>query len=114
MAFDIRLSDDAKHDLRLLRVVDRRKVLDALDIHLRHEPAKESKSRIKRLRRMETPQYRLRVDAIRVYYDVVEGMVQIIAIVPKPEAAAWLAREGIRTAHDATSYGDEEHESENS
>jgi mRNA interferase RelE/StbE len=94
MPFDIRLSSDAKRDIQAFRVVDRRKVLNALDMYLRYEPTKESKSRIKRLRRMETPQYRLRVDEIRVFYDVIEQDVVIIAVIHKAFAAAWLACEG--------------------
>jgi len=97
MAFQILLSKDAKRDIQALRVVDRRKVLDLLEIHLRYEPKKESKSRIKRLRSMETPQYRLRVDDIRIFYDVTENDVEIIAVIHKSAAATWLAREGMPT-----------------
>ena len=43
---------------------------------LRFEPTKLSKSRIKRLRGLEQPQYRLRVGEIRVFYDVTETEVQ--------------------------------------
>jgi len=57
---------------------------------LRFEPAKVSKSRIKRLRGLAQPQYRLRVDDIRVFYDIAEEEVQILAIVTKTEAQAWL------------------------
>ena len=53
-----------------------------------------SKSRIKRLRGLEQPQYRLRVDEIRVFYDVTETEVQVLAIVPKGQAQAWLDDEG--------------------
>jgi mRNA interferase RelE/StbE len=41
-------------------------------MHLRHGPTKLSKSRIKRLRGLEQPQYRLRVGETRVFYDVTE------------------------------------------
>ena len=58
--------------------------------HLRHEPAKTSKSRIKRLRGLSRPQYRLRVDEIRVFYDVTETTVEVLAILEKAEAQAWL------------------------
>ncbi|MGQ0810769.1 MAG: type II toxin-antitoxin system RelE family toxin [Nitrospiraceae bacterium] len=71
-------------------------VRDALETHLRFEPTKGSKSRIKRLRGIKRPQYRLRVDEVRVYYDVVEHAVEILAIVPKSEAQAWLAEKGER------------------
>jgi mRNA interferase RelE/StbE len=55
---------------------------------------KTSKSRIKRLRGLRQPQYRLRVNEIRVFYDVTETSVEILAIVDKQEAKAWLEEEG--------------------
>jgi len=63
-------------------------------MHLRREPAKLSKSRIKRLRGLEQPQYRLWVGEIRVFYDVTETEVHVLAIVSKAEATAWLDEEG--------------------
>jgi mRNA-degrading endonuclease RelE of RelBE toxin-antitoxin system len=72
-------------------------VKDALEIHLRHAPTKVSKSRIKRLRGMSQPQFRLRVGDIRVFYDVTETTVEILAIVAKEEAQAWLDEEGTST-----------------
>lgn len=60
-------------------------------MHLRHEPKRLSKSRIKRLRGLHRPQYRLRIDEVRVFYDVTEETVEILAVVSKAEAAAWLA-----------------------
>jgi hypothetical protein len=39
-------------------------------------------------------QYRLRVNDIRVFYDIAEEEVQILAIVTKAEAEAWLAAHG--------------------
>jgi mRNA interferase RelE/StbE len=52
------------------------------------------KSRIKRLRGLARPQYRLRVGDVRVFYDVTPTTVEILAIVPKSEAIAWLERKG--------------------
>jgi mRNA interferase RelE/StbE len=46
---------------------------------------------------MDKPQYRLRVDEIRIFYDVWENIVEVIAIVPKSQAAQWLLREGKTT-----------------
>jgi mRNA interferase RelE/StbE len=51
-------------------------------------------SRIKRLRELHSPQYRLRVDDWRVFYDVVEGEVRIRGVVRKPDASEWLAQFG--------------------
>jgi mRNA interferase RelE/StbE len=39
------------------------------------------------------PQYRLRVDGIRVFYDVTQTTVEVLAIVTKAEAQAWLDEE---------------------
>jgi hypothetical protein len=43
---------------------------------------------------LSQPQYRLRVGDIRVFYDVTETQVQVLAIVTKAEATAWLDQEG--------------------
>ena len=50
--------------------------------------------RIKRLRGMSQPQYRLRVGEIRVFYDVIEESIEILAIVKKSGALAWLEKKG--------------------
>ncbi|WGD52347.1 hypothetical protein QA641_44340 [Bradyrhizobium sp. CB1650] len=58
----------------------------ALETHLRHEPRKASRSRIKRSRGVRRPQYRLRVDDFRVFHDVSGATVEVLAIVAKSEA----------------------------
>ena len=93
MAFDIVLAPQAAKVLRNLSGHERALVKDTIDRHLRHEPTKVSKSRIKRLRGLSQPQYRLRVGDIRVFYDVSETAVEVLAIVPKRQAQAWLAAE---------------------
>ena len=67
---------------------------EGLETHLRHEPTKTSRSRIKRLKKMSQPQYRLRIGDVRVFYDVTEERVEVLAIVLKSEAAEWLAKQG--------------------
>jgi mRNA interferase RelE/StbE len=67
-------------------------VRTALETHLRHEPKKTSRSRIKRLRGLRRPQYRLRVDEVRVFYDLSGTTVEVLAIVAKSEADSWLAQ----------------------
>jgi len=62
--------------------------------HLSHEPMKISKARIKRLRGAVRPQFRLRVDDVRVFYDIKGQVVQVIAIVAKQDAEAWLREAG--------------------
>jgi mRNA interferase RelE/StbE len=94
MRYEIILSPEANEDLRNLKANVRSAVRDALERHLRHDPTKVSKSRNKRLRGMSRPQFRLRVDEVRVFYDVTEGAVEILAIVLKSEAEAWLEKAG--------------------
>lgn len=94
MKHEIILAPEAVDDLRNLPAHDRSWVRDAIERHLRHEPGKVSKSRIKRLRGLRRPQYRLRIEDIRIFYDVVGRRVEILAIVPKPQANEWLDKEG--------------------
>lgn len=96
MKREIVFAPDAEKTLRKIRAYDRVAILDAIERHLRHEPTKTSKSRIKRLRDLRHPQYRLRIADLRVFYDVTPEQVGIVAVVPKAEAAEWLARWGIR------------------
>ena len=91
MRYEIVLSPEAIDDLRRLKAYDRTAVAEALETHLRHEPTKVSKSRIKRLRGIERPQYRLRVGDMRVFYDVTDDEVRVLAIVSKAGADQWLA-----------------------
>ncbi len=90
MRYEIILAPEAVGDLRQQKANVRARVRDALETHLRHEPRKRSKSRIKRLRGMRKPQFRLRVDDVRVFYDVVDEQVHVLAIVAKRDAADWL------------------------
>jgi mRNA-degrading endonuclease RelE of RelBE toxin-antitoxin system len=95
MRFAIVMAPAAVRSFKGLPARRRTEVEDAMETHLRHEPSKISKSRIKRLRGLSRPQYRLRVGEIRVFYDLVKNEVQILAIVTKAEADAWLRREGV-------------------
>ena len=94
MPFAIVLAPEAVEDLRRLTANARATVRTALEAHLRHEPEKTSRSRIKRLRGLRRPQYRLRVDEVRLFYDVSGATVEVLAIVPKSEAESWLAQFG--------------------
>jgi len=68
MSFAIILAPEAVEDLKKLRANIRADVRASLEKHLRHEPEKVSRSRIKRLRSLRQPQYRLRVGDVRVFY----------------------------------------------
>jgi len=106
MRFEIVLAPSAVRELRNLRADIRARVRDAIERHLRHEPKRVSKSRIKRLHGLDRPQYRLRVDEVRVFYDVTEETVEVLAIVPKDQTAAWLAEKAIPAAPSGASQGE--------
>ncbi len=99
MAFEIILAPQAAASLKNLAVPVRTGVQEAIELHLTHEPTKVSKSRIKKLRGLSQPQYRLRVGDIRVFYDVSETQVQVLAVVTKADAQAWLDEQGTPTAN---------------
>jgi len=84
---EILFAPEAIQDFKRLSARNRSIVRDAVEKHLRYEPEKVSKSRIKRLRGINRPQYRLRVGEIRVFYDVREQRVEILAIIPKSKAS---------------------------
>jgi len=94
MRYEIELAPEAIGDFKRLTANERAQVRDAMETHLRHEPTKTGKSRIKRLRGVSRPQYRLRVDDLRVFYDVSEKRVAVLAIVAKSQAGAWLSKAG--------------------
>jgi mRNA-degrading endonuclease RelE of RelBE toxin-antitoxin system len=94
MPFEIVLAPEAVDDLRRLKANVRAEVRESIERHLRHEPQRLSRSRIKRLRGVRRPQFRLRVGEVRVFYDVSDQRVEVLAIVAKSEAKTWLAQLG--------------------
>ncbi|HWG06876.1 MAG TPA: type II toxin-antitoxin system RelE/ParE family toxin [Beijerinckiaceae bacterium] len=86
------MAPEAVDDLKRLKVNVRAEIRAALETHLRHSPEKTSRSRIKRLRGLRRPQYRLRVGGVRVFYDVSGATGEILAIVAKSEAGQWPAQ----------------------
>lgn len=96
MRHEILFFPDAIDDLRFLKGNVRGEILDAIERHLAYGPEKVSKSRIKRLRGLSSPQYRLRIDEYRVYYDVTGTTVEIIAVVSKEQSVVWLEQEGVK------------------
>lgn len=95
MAYAIGLTEEALQDFKCLSAFHRAAVREAMETHLRHQPRLISKSRIKRLRATIRPQYRLRVDEIRVFYRIEGRDVIVLGIVAKSEQDKWL-----RNQHD--------------
>jgi mRNA-degrading endonuclease RelE of RelBE toxin-antitoxin system len=94
MRYEILLAPEAVDDLKHLTARDRLTIFDTIKTHLRHGPKKTSKSRIKRLRGISRPEFRLRVDEFRIFYDVRETEVEVLSVVPKQRAPEWLKRYG--------------------
>ena len=94
MRYEIILAPEAVEDLRSLDAHLRSEIRDTIETHLRHEPMKVSKSRIKRLRGLSQPQYRLRVGEVRVFYDVADESVEVLGIVRKSDVDEWLKKAG--------------------
>jgi len=94
MRYEILLAPEALADLRAFKGNVRGEVREAIERHLRHEPTAISRARIKQLQGEGSPEYRLRVGDIRVFYDVAEDQVRIVAVVPKDGAGDWLRKAG--------------------
>ena len=94
MKYEIVLSPEAAQTYKALGARQKTEVRETIETHLRHEPMKISKSRIKRLRGLSRPQYRLRIGDLRVYYDVSSSTVEVLAIVEKPKSDEWLRKAG--------------------
>ncbi len=92
--YTIVFTREALEDLKAFNARQKRILLDGIERHLRDEPEKVSRSRIKRLNDVEWPQYRLRIDKNRIFYDVESDIVTIIAIMPKKECEEWLKKHG--------------------
>jgi hypothetical protein len=85
--FDTGRLADAREDFREYRGL----------VFLEQRGSEVNRSRIKQRRGLSQPQFRLRVNEIRVFYDVVGETVEILAIITKAQAAKWLGEHG-RTA----------------
>ena len=94
MRYEIVLAPEAVEDFKHLSARERAIVRNSIEKYLRFSPGKTTRTRIKRLRGLSHPQFRLRITDIRVFYDVAELRVEILAIIPKSRASDWLAAHG--------------------
>ena len=94
MRYEVVLAPEAVEDFKHLSARERAIVRGSIEKHLRFSPGKTTRTRIKRLRGLSHPQYRMRINDVRVFYDVAEHRVEILAIIPKSRAADWLAAYG--------------------
>lgn len=89
--YEVFLKPSAVDDLDGLRKYDATQIADAIETCLTHEPAKVSKSRIKRLRGVSNPDYRLRVGDYRVFYNVDEDLhrVEVLRVMHKDQTKSY-------------------------
>ena len=90
MRFDIEFDPTAIEDLRPLRAYDRANILDTIERVLSAAPTQTGKSRIKRLRGLASPRYRLRIGDFRVFYDVTGQQVYVMRILAKAAVVSYL------------------------
>ena len=90
-AYAIILKRSAVSDLDALRKYDARQVADAMERHLTQHPTKEGQSRIKRLRGIDNPDYRLRIGEYRVFYVVDEEArrVEVLRVLHKDQTVIY-------------------------
>jgi mRNA-degrading endonuclease RelE of RelBE toxin-antitoxin system len=81
MAFAIEFSEDAERHVKRLSSHDRTIVLDAIELHLTHEPMVATRHR-KLLRPNPLADWELRVGDFRVFYNVEvdRGIVLVLAV----------------------------------
>jgi mRNA interferase RelE/StbE len=90
MPYEIRYSDEASAALEKLRKFDATAILSQISDMLAVNPTLESKARVKKLRQPAPAQYRLRVGEFRVFYDVEAQHINVLRILSKLEAIAYL------------------------
>src|SRR5579862_7132775 len=97
MEYEVVIAESARKDFAKLDARWRAILKDSMRQFLSHEPKKESKSRIKQLKGMREPKYRLRVGDMRVFYDVNDELrrVEVLGFALKPDAKLWLEEHGV-------------------
>ena len=83
MRYEIVFAPEALRDVQRLKAHLRSAVRDAIETSLRYAPTQVSQSRVKRLKGLSQPQFRLREGEVRVFYDVGDSTVDILAVISK-------------------------------
>lgn len=99
MVYEVEFTSDGLADFRALDARWRATVRAALETHLRLQPTNESRSRIKRLQDTDSPLFRLRVDNLRVYYDIEGSTVTVLGILSKELSTDWLREHSKKKGH---------------
>ena len=90
-AYEIVLKRSAIADLDGLQKRYATQIADAIERHLQHRPTKIGKTRIKRLRGIGNPDYRLRIGDYRAFYTVDEEArrVDVLRVMHKDETHSY-------------------------
>ena len=78
--YRIVLKRSAIADMDGLRTYYAKQIADAMERYLQDQPTKIGKSRIKRLRGIRNPDYRLRIGNYRVFYTVNEKARRVVVL----------------------------------
>jgi len=100
MRHEILLAPEAVAGFRRLGAHMTAELGAGIERHLRHQPARTGRSRIKRLRGLSRPQYWLRVGEIRVFYDIGVKTTAALAVVRTSDADRWLNKVALSKAKD--------------
>lgn len=97
MRYEVVVAKDAQDQFAKLDGRWRSRLKQEMREHLENQPRRESKSRIKRLRGLRQPQYRMRIDDMRVFYDVNDEInrVEVLGFVNKSDTPEWLNLHGV-------------------
>lgn len=79
--FSIELTETAYEQLAAFKSFERTLILDAIKVHLRHQPAVETRNR-KLLRENAIADWELRVQKYRVFYEIdpEQSVVRVVAV----------------------------------
>lgn len=91
--FVVEVGPEAVRQIKQLRRIDAVAIVDALEKYLRHQPDRQGRSRIKRLRGTQDSTYRLRVGQYRIFYDVGEGVVRVNAVLHKRDTPSFYRKD---------------------
>lgn len=93
MRFEIEITAEAEADIDRIQPYYRKQILDNIETYLEYTPTQESGARIKRLRLLDSPAYRLRIGDFRLFYDVDESamLVSILRVLSKDMSLRYLA-----------------------
>ncbi len=91
--FEIEFKPAAIQQLKGLKRHYAAMVVRAIEKHLKHNPESPMPPRIKKLRGRQQAAYRLRVGDYRVFYDVADAKVTVVAILPKSETEGFYLKE---------------------